>query len=157
MVPEFLESYRPEGDVLEFDDDSDKEFFENPSNAGSDDGFAGASDTGADAEAEAGSAAAEPAEAEESDKVVARDAEDANKEPADDDEPIVAKRTVPRPTVTSEEEEDYSIRGKPVSHSSEHKKGIEEEAKREKKKAGLGSSQWAPKEPAPKNEDSFWF
>ncbi|KAJ5816331.1 DEAD/DEAH box RNA helicase [Penicillium robsamsonii] len=70
-VPEFLESYCPEGDVLEFDDDSDKNFFDNPSNPGSDAGF----DARSDADAESGVA-------EESDKVVASNTEEARLEEA---------------------------------------------------------------------------
>lgn len=160
-VPEFLEAYRPEGDVLEFDDDSDKEFFDKASNAGSDDGFAAGSDAEAEAEAES-NAAAEPGEAEESDKAVASDAEDANNEPANDDElstpnsTDLYKRTVPKPTVTSEEE-DASTWWAPAPPLAERQKRREEEEKTKQIKAGLAGSQWAPRPAPPKDEDSFWI
>ncbi|KGO77373.1 Helicase, C-terminal [Penicillium italicum] len=163
VVPEFLEQYRPEGDVLEFDDDSDKEFFDNPSNAGSDAGFAAGSeadddadddadeDDEEDAEAEAGSAAAERS-----------DAEEAHNEPSNDDEPAVAKPTaskpaVPKPTVTSEEEEDASTWWKPTPPLAERQKIKKEEAKRQEKKAGLAGSHWATQATPPEDLDSFWI
>ncbi|CAI7566357.1 unnamed protein product [Penicillium crustosum] len=166
-VPEFLEAYRPEGDVLEFDDDSDKEFFHNPSNAGSDDGFAAGSDAEAEAEAES-NPIAEPGEVEESEKAVASDAKDANNEPAnggepddrsgpdDNSNPPIRKLTVPNPTVTSEEE-DASSWWAPAPPLAERKKRKEEEEKRKQIKAGLAGSQWAPVPPPPKDQDSFWF
>ena len=129
--------------MLEFDDDSDKEFFDNPSNAGSDAGFAAGSD--AEVESEAGSAAAEPS-----------DAEDANTEPAEKNEPAVPKPIVPRPTATSEEEEASSW-WKPASPLAERQKWREEEDKRQETKAGLASSHWAPRPPSPQDPDSFWM
>ncbi|OQE24027.1 hypothetical protein PENFLA_c010G10440 [Penicillium flavigenum] len=138
VIPEFLEQYRPEGDVLEFDDDSDKEFFDSQSNAGSDP----EADHEADFNADAESAAAE-AEAEESDKVVADDGED-------------DKPAVPRPTITSEEEEEASTLWGPTTTVTERKKP-REEAKPKDTKAGLAGSNWAPKsKPAPKDDDAFW-
>lgn len=166
-VPEFLEAYRPEGDVLEFDDDSDKEFFHNPSNAGSDDGFAAGSDAEAEAEAES-NPIAEPGEVEESEKAVASDAKDANNEPAnggepddrsgpdDNSNPPIRKLTVPNPTVTSEEE-DASSWWALAPPLAERKKRKEEEEKCKQIKAGLAGSQWAPVPPPPKDQDSFWF
>ncbi|KAJ6178978.1 hypothetical protein N7519_009439 [Penicillium mononematosum] len=138
VIPEFLEQYRPEGDVLEFDDDSDKDFFDNQSNAGSD----AEADHEADSNADAESAVAE-AEAEESDKVVADDGED-------------DKPAVPRPTITSEEEEEASTWWGPTTTVTERKKP-REEAKPKDTKAGLAGSNWAPKpKPAPKDDDPFW-
>ena len=141
VVPEFLEQYRPEGDVLEFDDDSDKEFFDNQSNADSNADANDNADADADADADAESTAAKP-EAEESDKVAADDAED-------------DKPAVPRPTVTSEEGEASAWWG-PATTVTERKKP-REEAKPRVTKAGLASSNWAPKpKPAPKDDDAFW-
>ncbi|KAF3019647.1 hypothetical protein E8E15_008591 [Penicillium rubens] len=154
-IPEFLQQYRPEGDVLEFDDDSDKEFFDNQSNAGAEaeadhessnaDAESAAAEAEADHEssnADAESAAAQ-AEAEESDKVVADDAED-------------DKPAVPRPTITSEEEEEASTWWGPTTIVTERKKP-REEAKPKDTKAGLAGSHWAPKpKPAPKDDDAFW-
>lgn len=154
--------------MLEFDDDSDKDFFDKGSKAGSDDGFAAGSEAEAEAEAEsnagsddglaAGSesnAADEPGEAEESDKVVANDTEDVNKNPANDGEPAVAKRTVPKPSVTSEEQE-ASAWWSPTQPLVERKKVGKEEDKRTESNAGLAGSKWAPRHPCPKDEDSFW-
>jgi ATP-dependent RNA helicase DDX3X len=136
-IPEFLQQYRPEGDVLEFDDDSDKEFFDNQSNAGAE---AEADHESSNADAES---AAAQAEAEESDKVVADDAED-------------DKPAVPRPTITSEEEEEASTWWGPTTIVTERKKP-REEAKPKDTKAGLAGSHWAPKpKPAPKDDDAFW-
>ncbi|CAG8898838.1 unnamed protein product [Penicillium egyptiacum] len=137
VVPEFLEQYRPEGDVLEFDDDSDKEFFDNPSDAGS--GAEADHEAESNADADAESVAAEPDEAGETDKVIASDIED-------------DKPAVPKPTVTSEEEEEACTQWTAAPTASERKKPKET-------KAGLAHSNWAP-EPAPappKDDDSFWM
>ncbi|KXG46145.1 uncharacterized protein PGRI_050010 [Penicillium griseofulvum] len=167
-VPEFLEAYRPEGDVLDFDDDSDKDFFDNASNAGSNAGSAAPSEVEAeveaDAEAEAESAAAESGVAEESDKA-ASNTEDAGNEPADDDEPVADEEpAVPKPDAKSKSEDASGWWGA-ASTPGDSKKEHDPKPK-ETRKGGLEASGWAPK-PAPKSapkkyappkveDDPFW-
>ncbi|OQE38631.1 hypothetical protein PENCOP_c008G08207 [Penicillium coprophilum] len=156
-VPEFLESYRPAGDVLEFDDDSDKDFFDNPSKAGSDAGI----DARSDADAEAGSAVAESGVAEESDKAIASDAEDANKDTINDDGPASNEEPViPKPGGKSRPEGTSAWWGSAAT-TSEHKKERETEhgeksRPEEAPRTGLYSSGWAPKDPSLEDDDAFW-
>ncbi|KAJ5970587.1 Helicase C-terminal [Penicillium vulpinum] len=129
-IPEFLDEYRPEGDLLEFDDDSDKDFFDNASKAGSNAG------SDADAEAEAGSGVAV-----ETENVAATDDEDANEEPVHDD-PTDDEPAVPAPGP------------KPKAASTERKSEVHEGEAR----TGVYRSDWAPTpSPPPKEESSFWM
>ncbi|CAI7578651.1 unnamed protein product [Penicillium glandicola] len=151
VVPEFLEQFRPEGDVLEFDDDSDKEFFDKPSNADSDAGFGGASEAEAEAETESNADAAtqarhatvESGSDEENEKVVASDAKDTNEDPVNDEGVADNKPDYPQRT------------SKPVASSSSERRT--QQTTGSHKKTGLSASGWAPVTPPPKDDDSFWI
>ncbi|KAJ5464263.1 DEAD/DEAH box RNA helicase [Penicillium sp. IBT 31633x] len=137
-VPDFLESYRPEGDVLEFDDDSDKSFFDGASDAGSGAG----SGAGFDADSDSNSG-----EAEESDKVAHSDAGSSN------DGPAIEEQSVRKEAVGefTPKKTDDSRHTKETS-----KRGLSQSISKPKTKDGPGDSDWAPAPFAPKDNDSFW-